>query len=204
MAAMRSYRKTISSVTSLQCATRVMIAVSRVNDLRHKLTKASNYHSDDCFTYSKQRTASSIKIQSIYRMHILRKPFVSQKEQTEEKAKLLKTQTAHLLRYVNRMNQVTGNDEANNDDSGVEVDLEQHKIVCPLLYHKKQGRQAAKEAYLEKYDYDASKQRQMAATLIQKSYREHLQRNSGCAIMDSSIEVLAAQMFDFSCSWFQQ
>lgn len=206
----RKYRRAQASIIIIQSTARMMFAMTRVRTIRSKLEMSSNYHSDDFYIYSKQRTASSIKLQAIWCMYILRKIFVAGYQKKLKEAKLLKTQESYLRRYVTRMNKVTcKSEEADGNDLGVEVDIEQHKVVCPS-FTKKKASNAAKEAHLGHYDYEASKQRQASATKIQKFCRDHWYTTSGCAAVHMNIKMcagtsdIAAQIIDFSCSWFQQ
>lgn len=208
--AMKNYHKAKSNIILIQSFMRMMFAIFCVKNIRSKLEKTANYHSNDSYVYSKQRTASSIKLQAIYRMYTIRRKYVLQKLQAEQKAALLKKQDNYMKRYMKRMDQVNSNiEETSNGDASVEIDLEQHKAVCPSL-GKKQASQHTTAVYLSKYDYEASKQRQIAATKIQESYREHVYRSSRFTIVDGNIEIfagsadIAAQMMNFSCSWFQQ
>ena len=119
----------------------MMFAISRVKKMRTKLEKASNYHSNDYYLYSKKRTSASIKIQAVYRMCGLRRKFHAHKLQVEKEKAVQKTQKKfekHLQRYVTRLNEVSGKsveshcaDRVGAYDNGVEIDLEQHRATCP-------------------------------------------------------------------------
>jgi hypothetical protein len=175
----KSYIKAKASIALLQSSIRMLIVMSRVKKIRAKLERASNYHSTDCYLYSKKRTAASITIQATYRMHKLHKKYLAQKLKSDRESALLKKQESYLKRYAKRMNQVNGKtDETNksepisDEEEGIEVDLDQHRTVCPSL-GKKQPSHAAKTAHLAVFDFEASKERQVAASTIQKAYRRY-------------------------------
>ena len=221
--AKRSFYKTRKNILLIQSTIRMLSAMSRVKKLRAKLEEASNYNSKDYYLYSKKRTSASIKIQAAYRMYTLRKKFNAHKLRIEKKVAELKNQEKfekHLERYVKRLNQVSGKitkaqtpETVDTEDTGVEIDLKQHKEACPTM-GKKSPIQSINKSNLATYDFETSKQRQLAAIKIQKSYRSHMCRTSGGS--NSKINVgmvpfrcaspsvdLAAQILECSC-WFQQ
>ena len=112
---MRSYAKVKFNIVMIQSFIRMTSVVLYLEHMNAETEKVSDYQSKHCFVHSRQRTASSIKIQSIYRMYTLRKKYVVEKMQVDG-----------LDRYEKRINQVNGTVEATSD---VEVDLEMYNTT---------------------------------------------------------------------------